>query len=149
MRKYGSCVLAKFYSILKIGSFFGVFPCTIKETGVWKAKSALFCRSSWFLLALLVHSGCAISIWLLISKAKDEFSLYDYFAAFFKDSPTILARLTFGGPIITSYSLGFILAFQLGGKGKTLELLTLSKFAYMPKMKKEAKVWPLLQKVIL
>ena len=61
----------------------------------------------------------------------------------------MLARLTFGAPIVTSYSTGFILAFQLGGKGKTFELLTTNAFAYMPKLKKEAKLWPLLQKVIL
>ena len=149
MRQYGSCVLSKFFFILKIASFFGIFPCSIKEKGAWKAKSALFCRTSWFLLALLVNSGCVISIWILISNAKDEFTLLDYFAAFFKDSPTMLDKLTFGGPIITSYSIGSILAFQLGGKGKTFELLATRTFAYMPKLKNEAKLWPLIQKVVL
>ena len=149
MRKYGSCVLAKFNFILKIASFFGISPCSIEEKSVWKAKSAPFCHSSWFIWVLLVHSGCVYSIWLLINKAKDEFTFFDYFAAFFKDSPTMLDKLTFGGPIITSYSIGSILAFQLGGKGKTFELLATRTFAYMPKLKNEAKLWPLIQKVVL
>ena len=105
MRKYGSCVLAKFNFILKIASFFGILPCSIEEKSVWKAKSAPFCHSSWFIWVLLVHSGCVYSIWLLINKAKDEFTFFDYFAAFFKDSPTMLDKLTLGWPIIMTYSI--------------------------------------------
>ena len=149
MRKYGSCVLAKFNFILKIASFFGISPCSIEEKSVWKAKSAPFCHSSWFIWVLLVHSGCVYSIWLLINKAKDEFTFFDYFAAFFKDSPTMLDKLTLGWPIIMTYSIVSILALQLGSKGKLLELLKQNHFSYMPKLGKESSIWPLLNKVIL
>ena len=113
MRKYGSCVLAKFNFILKIASFFGISPCSIKEKSVWKAKSAHFCHSSWFIWVLLVHSGCVYSIWLLINKAKDELTFFDYFAAFFKDSPTMLDKLTLGWPIIMAYSIGSTIGIAL------------------------------------
>ena len=149
MRKYGSCVLSKFKLIFKVSSWIGTFPCFIKEGFIWKAKSPLFCISSWLLWFLVVNAGCAISIWVFISQAKEDFTVHDYFAAFFKDSKTMLDRLTFGAAIVLAYCIGTILAIQLGSKGKSLEVLTHEHFVFMPKLKKEAAMWPLLNKVFM
>ena len=149
MRRYGSCVLYKFKYLFKVASFFGAFPCKVKSGFDWQGKSPLFCRSSWLIFFMVLVSAKIIGAWRLIEIAEDDFDFYDYLHIFFKTSPSLLEKITFGVPLLGTYTLSLILALELGGYGKKLEYLTQESFSTMPKYHAEAKTWPLFKHVLM
>ena len=149
MKKYGSCVLYKFMVLFRIASFFGAFPCSIKKGGNWKAKSPLFCRSSWCIWALIFTFGIIFSTWHEIEASKENFTFADFIKTYFRSVKNILEKITFSAPQVLVHVMGALLAWELGGYGAKLEYLTSKHFVNMPAHKSEARVWPLLQLVLV
>ena len=78
--------LSKFQTVLKIGYFFGFFPCSSKEDFVLKPLKNWQILLKLFLTSTIIYLANVLSLWQFISQSTNEYTLWDYAWAYLKTS---------------------------------------------------------------
>ena len=141
--------LSRFRIILKFFSLIGTFPCTLHENFTLKPIYPWTFLSKWLFVSSSLLISAIASIFYMVNKATNGFTLSKYFSSFVSSTNSSLDAAAFVAPLFISLYMAVGFIWSARSMGQSIVIFEDHIFKKIPPNAEELSFWELFLDVVI